>query len=364
MRLAWFAADASSAVRPLDDTPSLLAELALRHEITRYDERGAPDFVWQHRRSPFDVCVYELSDSAASAFVWPYLLHYPGVLRLRSTNLQRSRAGMLHLTHRLNDSAVEAAFAGFDALRIPLLASRVVVVGDAYAAGLLEADHPETRIRHAPSAVVARSGDAAPGRDVPRFAVSAPMTASLVGRAAQRARETGCIVELVDAADLATPGDCDAVIALEWPPAPQLPLAAMMAMAAARPAIVYETTVTAAWPTLDPQTWQPRGLSGIAAPIAISINPLDEEHSLMLAIRRLATDASLRGRLGRAGEHWWRANATPAHAAAAWESILAEAATASVPPRPVDWPQHLNADGTERARQLLGELGVTVDFLS
>jgi hypothetical protein len=83
----------------------------------------------------------------------------------------------------------------------------------------------------------------------------------------------------------------------------------------------------------------------------------------MLAIRRLATDAALRERLGRAGNEWWRANATPAHAAEAWESVLAEAATANAPPRPADWPPHLDADGTERARELLGEIGVTVDFL-
>jgi hypothetical protein len=363
MRLAWFAAEVSSAVRPLDDTPSLVAELGSRHEILRYDERRAPDFVWHHWREPFDLCVYELGDTAASAFVWPYLLHYPGVLRLRSTNLQRSRAGMLHRTRRLNDAAVEAAFAGFDGLRIPLLASRLTVVGDAYVAGLLESEYPAATIRHAPPAV-ARSGEGAQRREAPRFAVAAPAMAPLVERAAQRARESGCSVDLMEAVDEAALGESDAVIALEWPPAFELPVAAMMAMAAGRPAIVYETTVSAAWPTLDPQTWQPRSLSGNAEPIAISIDPLDEEHSLMLAIRRLATDASLRQRLGHAGEQWWRANATPGHAATAWDRILEEAIATPPPRRPADWPVHLDADGTERARQILGELGVTVDFLS
>jgi hypothetical protein len=34
------------------------------------------------------------------------------------------------------------------------------------------------------------------------------------------------------------------------------------------------------------------------------------------------------------------------------------------PPRPLNWPHHLAADGTQRARELLGEFGVTVDFLT
>ena len=364
MRIAWFAADVSSALRPLDDTPSLVAELGSRHEIVRYDERRAPDFVWQHRQQPFDLCVYDLSDTAASAFVWPYLLHYPGVLRLRSTALHRSRAATLRRTHRLHHSAAEAAFSGFDGLRIPLLASRLTVVGDAYAAGLLEAEYPEATIRHAPPAVVAQPGRTLSPRDVPRFAVAARETASSVQRAARRAREAGCRVELIDASARDALGDSDAILALEWPPAPELPMVALLAMAAGRPAIVYETTVTTAWPTLDPQTWQPRGLSGTAEPIAISIDPLDDEHSLMLAIRRLASDAALRQRLGRAGEQWWRANATPAHAATAWERIVEEAVATPPPSRPSGWPPHLDADGTEQARQILGELGVTVDFFS
>ena len=47
----------------------------------------------------------------------------------------------------------------------------------------------------------------------------------------------------------------------------------------------------------------------------------------------------------------------------AWRSILADAATLPPPPRPFNWPGHLTADGTERARELLAEFGATVDFL-
>lgn len=362
MRLAWFAAHTPATNQSLDDTPSLVAELGSRHEIVSYDEQRAPDFVWQHWRRPFDLCVYDLTDSPAAAFAWPYLLHYPGVVRLRSNSLHRGRRDRLDRTHRQQDAAVEVAFAGYDALRIPLLASKAAVVGDEYAASLLAAEHPGTLIRHAPPAIAATPTLSA-DRGNARFVVTEPSTAHVAAAAVRRAREAGVMVETTGAEALERRAAGDVVIALEWPPRPELPSASVSAMAAGLPVIVYETTVTAAWPTLDPQTWQPRTLLGSADAIAVSIDPMDDEHSLMLAIRRLATDAALRQRLGRAGQAWWRAHATPAHAAAAWESILAEAATASVPPRPADWPSHLTADGTGEARALLGEFGVTVDFL-
>ena len=57
-------------------------------------------------------------------------------------------------------------------------------------------------------------------------------------------------------------------------------------------------------------------------------------------------------------------HATVDHVVRAWRSILQEAASLAPPPRPDNWPRHLTADGTERARDLLGEFGATVDFLT
>jgi hypothetical protein len=74
-------------------------------------------------------------------------------------------------------------------------------------------------------------------------------------------------------------------------------------MAARKPLIVLETTSTADWPALDPQTWQPRGF-GTDAPIVVSLDPRDEEHSLVLAIQRLSKDAALRVRLASAAHEW------------------------------------------------------------
>jgi hypothetical protein len=134
-------------------------------------------------------------------------------------------------------------------------------------------------------------------------------------------------------------------------------------MAAGKAVVVFETEHTAGWPALDPQTWQPRGWTD-ETPVVVSIDPRDEEHSLALALRRLSIDAPLRHQLGTAARAWWQRHATLDHALHAWRSILAEAATLTPPPRPPNWPRHLIADGTERARELLREFGATVDFLS
>jgi hypothetical protein len=71
----------------------------------------------------------------------------------------------------------------------------------------------------------------------------------------------------------------------------------------------------------------------------------------------------MRGRLGRAAFHWWQVHAAPPVAAATWERVLAEAAGMQAPRRPADWPAHLDTDGGERARTLLADMGVSVDFL-
>ena len=91
---------------------------------------------------------------------------------------------------------------------------------------------------------------------------------------------------------------------------------------------MLETEHTAGWPALDPQTWQPRGWTG-QPPVVVSVDPRDEEHSLSLALRRLASDAALRDALGRGRA---RVVAPTRDASTtrpeAWRSILAEAVTA------------------------------------
>jgi hypothetical protein len=361
MRLAWFR-PATHVSERLDDTAALVGALGSEHEIAVIDEARAHDFVRLDFRTPFDLCIYELANTRQHAFVWPYLLHVPGLLRLRSFSLHDSRTEALQRQHRERDRALELAFGGRDLITAPVIASRMTVVSDAHAAARLQRAFPATQVRHAPIGIGKSQG---PGRVNDQRLIVGLLEFSrggLVPRAFGRAGAAGARLEMMVGPPDAILDEADVLIAMSWPP-PGEPTMALAGMAAGRPVIVLETESTAGWPALDPQTWQPRGWTG-QPPIVVSIDPRDEEHSLALALRRLATDAQLRESLGAAAHEWWRQHATVDHAVQAWRSILAEAITATPPPRPSNWPRHLTANGTERARELLAEFGATVDFLT
>jgi hypothetical protein len=272
--------------------------------------------------------------------------------------LHDSRSEALRRQHRERDRATELAFGDWDLTAAPILASRMTVVSDAHAAARLQRAFPAARIRVAPLGVGSDPGEG--GLTLTVGAVDSARN-SLIQRAVTRARDAGASLELISGSADAVLAKANVIIAVAWPPADELILA-LAGMAARRPVIVMETESTAGWPALDPQTWQPRGWSG-QPPVVVSLDPRDEEHSLSLALRRLAADPALRDAVGAAGYEWWRQHATVDHAVRAWRSILAEAAQVPPPALPSNWPPHLTADGTERARELLAQFDRTVDFL-
>lgn len=136
-----------------------------------------------------------------------------------------------------------------------------------------------------------------------RFGMLPARRMDLLRRALARACQAGAPAAAVDGPAERILEEADVVVSLPWPPTDERPVTAHAAMTARKPLIVLEVTSTAEWPALDPQTWQPRGRAG-DPPIVISIDPRDEEHSLMLAILRLANDAPLRRRLADAAYAW------------------------------------------------------------
>jgi hypothetical protein len=365
MRIAWFCPASSDAPLTAGEMAPLIPHLAAAHEIEVFQEARAHEFVWRHRRQPFDVCVYELRDTPAHDFIWPYVFHYPGVLCLGSRSLASSRMAALLGRHRGEDLTSELGFSGADMVRAPAVASRLVVVSDEYIAAALQDRLGEARIRSAPVATDTRAGnnddrslrsrtEAAPLRVA---VVDGPTTSSIAG-AVDRARVAGCEIDLI--AGRTALESTHVVVSIPWPPPTGLSAGALAAMAAARAVVVLETEATASLPALDPQTWLPRDLQ-TGPPVVVSLDPRDEEHSLMIALRRLADDRSLGRDLGRAAAEWSRAHASPAAAARAWQALLEEAASLQPPERPASWPAHLSPDGTEVARQILDEFGVSLD---
>ena len=55
----------------------------------------AVEFVWRHRRQPYDLPVYQLGNSSAHDFLWGYLFHYPGLLVLHDAQVHQARARFL-----------------------------------------------------------------------------------------------------------------------------------------------------------------------------------------------------------------------------------------------------------------------------
>ena len=365
MKLAWFRPAPPDVRAALDDTAALIAELRATHDITVFTAANAHDFVWMHFRAPYDLCVHELDDTAAHHFIWPYLLHYGGVLLLRTLTLTDSRSSALAREGRTADYRAEFAFSqDWTMLRAPLLASHLVVVPHTSAADALLEEYPAARVRVAHTGVQGVQGvQAVQDSSTVTFGVLDNTRLETIERALQRARDGGALAELM----LDTPErvlqHADVIVALRWPTSGEPLTPAIAGMAAGKPVVTYEIETTAYWPALDPQTWQPRGLTG-HAPIVVSIDPRDEEHSLMLAIRGLSADRSMRDRLGGAARDWWLANATVSHAADTWRRLLSEAASLQPPARPADWPTHLTADGTDGARAILAEFGESVDFLA
>ena len=370
MKLAWFRPDEPSPPPVLDDNAALVAELRSTHEIELFTAANAHEFPGRHAREPYDLSVYELDDTPAHAFIWPYLLHHGGVLQLRTLTLHQSRATALLGAQRGKDYAAEFTFShgawpeqppvappaypgDWPMLRVPVLAARTVVVSQPSTVDALRRAHPEARIRLARTGVRATSDTQRGHAGLPVGPVNlggAVMVGAVPGdrldtvrQAMARARHAGAAAELMtDASPERLLRDADVVVSLPWPPHGEPQASALAAMAAGKPLVVFESAASAEWPVLNPQTWQPRGLT-TDAPIAVSIDPRDEEHSLVLAIRRLSAEPALRAKLGQAAHSWWHAHATPQHAALDWQRILDEAALLPAPSRPADWPAHLSS---------------------
>ena len=303
MRLAWLRGR-THAPNPFDDSASLIDALRLIHEIEIFTADGEGDLATTHERSAFDLAVYELDSASTQATWWPFLSRFGGALMLRTLALPD--------------------------LRATLMASRVAVVPYESVAEDLRVQYPGCQVRVAVTGVseAQRAQQVPPlseGRTSPvRVGMISEGRTDVLRQARDRAGlgdET--VLLMTDRSPEQVLREADVVVSLQWPWSGEPATRALAAMAAGKPVVVLETVGTADWPALDPQTWQPRG-PGTEAPVVVSVDPLDEEHSLGLVLARLSADASLRTRLGTAAELWWRSHATPGHAAADWTAILNE----------------------------------------
>ncbi len=107
---------------------------------------------------------------------------------------------------------------------------------------------------------------------------------------------------------------CDVSLNLRWPTAREVSGPWLRALAVGRATITVDLAHMTDAPSLDPRTWRVRPSAAVgdrAAPVTVAIDILDEDHSLRLAMRRLASDPDLRSRLGAAARAYWRREHSP-----------------------------------------------------
>ncbi len=209
-------------------------------------------------------------------------------------------------------------------------------------------DALESIVPYEPSAHLILAG-AAPrhydvAADVARRALESRVT--MTGYLAHEADLTACIAA------------CDVSLNLRWPTARELSGPWLRALAAGRPTIAIDLAHMVDVPALDPRTWRLHSGSGVRDPdpVTVAVDILDEDHSLRLAMRRLATDPALRAALGDAGRRYWEREHSMPRMVDDYERAIAEAA-ATPAPNPA-LPSHLVNDGDRVLNDVLSQFSL------
>lgn len=105
LRVAWFSPMPPSPSGIAAYSAELLPRLRGRHlEIDVFAEQSdgghagvlpARDFVWRHRRQPYELTVYHLGNARCHDYMWGYLFRYPGLVVLHDAQVHQARASSL-----------------------------------------------------------------------------------------------------------------------------------------------------------------------------------------------------------------------------------------------------------------------------
>jgi glycosyltransferase involved in cell wall biosynthesis len=425
VRFAWFS--------PLPPTRSGIAvysaELlpllrARRWTIDVFTAANAHEFVWQNRRHPYDLTIYQLGNADYHDYMWAYLFRYPGLVVLHDAQLHQARA--LFLTRRWQPRRADyiaevranhpeapsdlpylvlsrlgdGMYQHWPMARLVIESARMTLVHNTWVAEDLRLKHPHAAIRAIEMGVRAHSSAAA--RDLrTRYAIPdgafvlmaiggvtpekrigqligavgaiagryPHVHIMLVGQPAEhydviadaqsagiadRVHVTGFAADDELAAGLDT---ADLCACLRWPTNRETSASWLRCLAASRPTLISELMHLGAVPTLDPRGWRLLDVSPQPRPaVAVSIDLLDEAHSLQLALERLVVDQGLRQRLGQAAYEWWQTRHRLDTMADAYATVIADAL--ATPIRSTPLPLHLVDDGTAKLRALARAMGV------
>lgn len=413
MRIAWFS--------PLPPTRSgiaaysteLLPELSAAHGIDSYDEASAHDFVWKHRRDPYELVVYQLGNAPCHDYMWAYLARFPGLVVLHDARLHHARARRLLNQRRFDDYRSEFRYDHPDArqdfaeyaveglggsiyyfwsmLRVVMRTARCVAVHNPRVADELRADHPETPIDVIRMGVPAIDGSKdAHVRSRRALAIPDGATAFAVfGKVTAEKRITAILrafASLVASgrdARLLFVGDADGYGALAAELAhfginDRVRVSGHVSDDAVGPYLAAaDACLCLRWPTAQETSasWlrclaaeratvisDLAHLVDIPATATIRIDLLDEDRDLLLAMQALVDDAAGREQIARAGHAYWSENHTIAAMASDYQRIMHSAATRPAP-QPSDLPSHFTDDYSALARGIAARFALSIDIL-
>jgi glycosyltransferase involved in cell wall biosynthesis len=405
MRIAWFSPFPPERSGIAAYSAELLPLLGAGHTIERIPESGAHDFVWKHRRDPYNLVVYQLGNAPCHDYMWAYLAAFPGLVVLHDARLHHARARRLLKDRRFDDYRREFAYDHPDArpevaeyaveglggsiyyfwsmLRVVMRTAKLVAVHNTRVAADLRADYPgvaiesirmgvpairqdveaRRRVRQTlqmpdDAVVFAAFGKVTPEKRIPAIrAALATLRREgmnawllLVGDAddssaisADGIRATGYLPDEAVGSYLTA---ADACLCLRWPTALETSASWLRCLAAARATVLTDLP----------------HLVDIPAPVAMRVDLLNEERDLTEAMRRLASDRPLRDALARAGHAYWEAGHTLQAMAEDYERLL-PAAAARIAPEQTDLPLHFRDDHSAAARHIAARFGVEVDIL-
>ena len=146
----------------------------------------------------------------------------------------------------------------------------------------------------------------------------------------------------------------DVVLNLRWPTARETSGPWLRALAAGKPTVIIDLLQTVDVATVDPRSWAAR-IAGVE-PVAVAIDILDEEHSLRLAMGRLADDGAFRRSLGEAARRHWKAEHAFDAMVDDYERLMSRARQGPDPSPAL--PPHLRDSDEEHLEALLVPFGM------
>jgi glycosyltransferase involved in cell wall biosynthesis len=384
----------------------------------------AHDFVWRHRRAPYDLTVYQMGNAPCHDYIWAYLAAFPGLVVLHDARLHHARARALLARKRADDYHAEfhfdhpgavrdfaeyaieglggSIYSFWSMLRVVVVTARTVAVHNSRVAADLHDEYPGAVVdvlRMGVRAPVAAPDAAARLRrqlSLPDnaivFAAFGKVTAEkrigpillafrevvatgadaylvLIGDASEYGtleRETAGLDRVratghVDDAEIgAYLAASDVCLCLRWPTALETSASWLHCLAAGRATVITSLAHLADVPAVDARTWAASPRS--RPPVAVAIDLLDEDRLLRAAMQRLATDGALRDELGRNGHEYWARHHTLDLMEHDYRRLMHFVAGRPAP-MPSGLPEHITDDHGAAARRIARQFDTEVDIL-